>query len=154
MILRHPEHKSFDVSTMLKTLKNTKFHNNCLLDTVLWIPDHKAYSDRFVLTEFPFYRCFSRSGGGIDSNAWILIPLYIRQHSTTPTNSNPTVHMKNGHSTNFAQTLEIFHMDIYRQLSFMFGDLANCFSMIFRNKSKRNMVQIPKYPASMCNPYV
>jgi hypothetical protein len=130
-------------SPILKLYNSTKLFKNCILTAILWVPDHKIYTDRLVMKGHEFYRCFN----SIDEDTkWIMIPLWQRMGAIT-TIDNPGIQIKDGNKTNLHQTLEIFHPDIYVALSHMFGNMINAFQMIFRNKERRWYIQFPRHPS-------
>lgn len=109
-----------------------------VLIAVLWLEDHKLYSDHLVKSGNEFYRCLT---GNEDTN-WILIPLYSkRNHKPT---RNPVLMY---HAEKFKRTLIIKDENIYNQLVTMFDVQVNAFKAVINDKMKW-MIQFPDGPAN------
>lgn len=128
----------------------TKLANNYnhVLSCVLWLKDHKAYSDQIILSGFPFWRASDEDSASDD---YLLIPLYARRENEVGGSYIPKNPVVVYNSNNILNALLVAHVDIYTNLKAMFCRQINAFSFIMNGKWKKWMVQFPNpdsdYPA-------
>lgn len=125
------------IKTSEVTLVKTK---NKRLMAVLWVRDHRLYTDQLVKSSQEFYRCVNKRG--TEENYWILIPLYSRTYT-----KQVRFPVWTYNAENFRNTIIIKNPDIYDQLVQMFSIYYLNYCKVVINEKMKWLVQFTDAPA-------